>query len=127
MAISRRVALAACAAALVVMGSAGAALSATRSDNDSNSDGRTYGTVPIRPGVTEGDLPDLVAVVGDHGVDGYVLSKELAADPNANPATPAEAIANQAKGKDRVLRVFTADGRTQVDTFTVWGPNHNAP
>jgi hypothetical protein len=120
--------LATCAAVLVGSGGAGAALSAPPGGYNANDRGQTYGKAPLdRHDFSESDFPDLVAVVGDHGVEGYVRSHELADDPNANPATPEEALAIQAKAEDRILPVFAADGRTQVDTFTVWGPNHEVP
>lgn len=126
--LSKRVLLAACAAVLAVSGGAAAALSAPWIGHNTNDEGTTYRRAPLdRQGRAESDVPDLVAVVGDHGVEGYVRSDELADDPNANPATPEEALAIQAKAEDRVLPVFGADGRTQVDTFTVWGPNHDLP
>jgi hypothetical protein len=125
--LSKRVLLAACAAVLVVSGGAAAAPSAPSVGHNTNHD-VTYGKASLdRQGLAESDFSDLVAVVGDHGVEGYVRSRELFRDPNDDPATPEAALAMQAKAEDRVLPVFAADGRAQVDTFTVWGPNHDVP
>lgn len=123
--LSGRALMATCACVLIASGGAAVALSVPNVGDDTNENGQTFGKAPVTgPGLSGSDVPDLVAVVGDHGVEGYVRAEELAADPNANPATPEEALAIQATAEDRVLPVLAADGRTQLDTLTVWGPNH---
>lgn len=90
---------------------------------DTTPDGRTYGKTPAGTGMGIGveRQPDLVAVDGDHGVNGYV-SKELLNAPFLHmPKSPAEALKEQAEKarNPTVLPVFAADGTTQVDTFTM--------
>lgn len=63
-----------------------------------NADGLTFGS-----GAVTDDLPDLIAVVGDHGVTGYVYTVEYLAAPPSFPA---------------VMNVYKSDGKTVIDTFT---------
>jgi len=78
-------------------------------------DGRTYGAAPwtgssrgpASPGpATPPEDPDLIAVRGDHGIVGFVDSREL----NRLPRDPCE--------EPKVWPVFAEDGVTRVDTFT---------
>lgn len=95
-------------------------------------DGRTYGTTPVPQqgqsgqSVDEGPLPDLVAVIGDHGKEGYVVSADLEAEPEVG--NPEEALAYMAELKKRGpirLPVYSDDGVTVVDTFTIGTPAHS--
>ncbi|GAB3774539.1 hypothetical protein FB382_003774 [Nocardioides ginsengisegetis] len=76
-----------------------------------NQYGQTYGSDFGRS-----NEPDLVLVTGDHGVSGYVLSRDL------YPATPnsrAEARRQSAQvASTRTIPVFDQDGTDQLDTFT---------
>ncbi len=118
----------ACATALLVSAATGAAISAPHYNYPKNAHGQSFGKAPIDEAANESApiFPDLVAVVGDDGKEGYVRSADLEGDGH-EPATPEDAIAMQAKAHDRVLPVYESDGTTQIDTFTVWGPNHEAP
>jgi hypothetical protein len=85
-------------------------------------DGRTYGTLP-----TEGDhlavadLPDLIAVKGNNGRNGYITRDAFMGGPP--PSSPEEALRQQRKGGDVVVPVYAEDGVTVIDTFTIQGPN----
>lgn len=83
-----------------------------------NDSGQTYGS-NIGSTSPETD-PDLILVIGDHGVEGYVYSSEL---NTPAPASPAEAVAGQTPPGEveAVLDVYAADGTTKVDTFTILG------
>ena len=84
-------------------------------------DGRSLGRLPA-----EGDqlavdkIPDLVAVVGDHGVEGYADARYILGKGEPAPRSPAEALAMQ---RDRppttTVLVYAEDGVTIVDTFTI--------
>lgn len=63
-----------------------------------NADGLTFGS-----GAVTDDLPDLIAVVGDHGVMGYVYTAEYLAAPADFPAG---------------MNVYKSDGKTVIDTYT---------
>jgi hypothetical protein len=77
-------------------------------------DGRSYGWMP-GPAATS-DAPDLVAVVGDDGVSGYLDYNQLVASPIV---TPEQALGLQkAATHGRELPVFAKDGKTVVDQFT---------
>ena len=92
-------------------------------------DGRTYG--PLLPeGKTAGEVvPDLVSVVGDHGIEGYADSAVVLGDDKNGPASPAEALAQQASKASSpvVTPVFAKDGVTQIDTFTLSLPTFESP
>jgi hypothetical protein len=86
-------------------------------------DGRTYGKTPDGAGMGLGleRQPDLVAVYGDHGVEGYVSKESLNAPFLETPSSPEGALRAQAERRKNpiVLPVFAEDGTTQVDTFTL--------
>lgn len=79
-------------------------------DYPTNPSGLTYGAAG-----GERPEPDLIAVVGDCGHPGYVFGEELE-DPE-----PWSAEAGLDPDVSRTLPVFTSDGVTQVDTFTLGG------
>lgn len=87
-------------------------------DYEVNENGQTYGTDIDSPYVE--DLPDLMAVIGDHGKQGYVYRDEFFGD---KPSSPEEAVEIQ-KSIDngtyipRSLNVYEADGKTVIDTLT---------
>lgn len=73
-------------------------------------DGRTYGAVPPFGSdnmIEEKDFPDLVAVQGDHGIQGFAERKAMSKEPAA--------------GQSVVVPVYAEDGVTKVDTYTI-GP-----
>ena len=87
-------------------------------DYEVNENGQTYGTDIDSPYVE--DLPDLMAVIGDHGKQGYVYRDELLGDP---PSSPEEAVEIQKSIENgtyipKVLNVYESDGETIIDTIT---------
>lgn len=87
-----------------------------------NSVGQTYGTLPVDVTTLPLDeIPDLVKVVGDQGVEGYAYAGALLGVGDVAPATPQEALRLQNVTFATQIPVFAADGVTIVDTFTVAG------
>lgn len=83
--------------------------------------GQTYGTLPSDgTQLPLAGLPDLVKVVGDHGIEGYAASSDVLGVGDAAPATPELALAQQKLNVTRAVPVYAADG-TVVDTFTIAG------
>lgn len=76
-----------------------------------NENGQTYGG-GMDADYPE-DMPDLIAVVGDNGVHGYIYAAETYGDA---PRTPAEAL--RVSGEKKIYNVYLSDGVTVVDTFT---------
>ncbi len=88
-----------------------------RSNFPQNSAGQTYGSAADAQALADG--PDLVAVVGDSGVLGFVYNEEL---NGSHFTTLAEALtweADRDAGKLVTLKVYDLDGQTVVDTFTL--------
>ena len=88
-----------------------------------NENGQTYGTDIDSPYVE--DLPDLMAVIGDHGKQGYVYRDEFLGDP---PSSPEEAVEIQKSIENgtyipKVYNVYESDGVTIIDTFTETVPD----
>jgi hypothetical protein len=80
-----------------------------------NGSGQTFGS--LLHASSAADTPDLVLVVGDRGVEGYVYGAELNDPP---PGSPEEALRDNG-ATSVVLTVYLSDGVTPVDTFTVGG------
>lgn len=84
-------------------------------------DGRSFGGFPDSEDAAFEDLPELVAVVGDHGIKGYADKRPLFGE-GAEPPSPDSkewddyVIEN---AKPIVVPVFASDGVTKVDTFTI--------
>lgn len=87
-----------------------------------NSSGQTYGTA--KDAVYIEDYPQLLAAIGDHGISGYIYLADMLGE---DPASPQEAIRQQEARQQairdgtyhpRVIPVYDADGKTQVDTMT---------
>ena len=92
-------------------------------DYEVNENGQTYGTDIDSPYIE--DLPDLMAVIGDHGKQGYVYRDELIGAP---PSSPEEAVEQQKALENetytpKVYNVYEADGVTIIDTFTETVPD----
>lgn len=84
--------------------------------------GQTYGTLPAdSSGLDLADAPDLVRVVGDHGVEGYASSADVLGKDEAAPESPATALAEQETSRSMQTPVYAVDGVTVVDTFTIGG------
>lgn len=88
-----------------------------------NAKGDTYGKLPFDGQVTE--TPDLVAVVGVNGVEGYVAASEFGLD--TAPSSPEKALQEQAKSVDREVPVYAEDGTTVIDTFVIEGASEPLP
>jgi len=77
-------------------------------DTGVTADGRTYGAVPPFGSdnmIEEKDFPDLVAVQGDHGIQGFAERKAMNKEPEA--------------GQSIVVPVYAKDGVTKIDTYTI--------
>lgn len=83
-----------------------------------NENGQTYGTAG---GITDLSLlPDLIAVVGDNGHEGYIYREDFMGE---DPESPEEAVAIQESLENgtyvpKVFNVYESDGVTVIDTFT---------
>lgn len=82
-------------------------------------DGRTYGTADATDGnlLPVRDLPDLVAVVGNHGRHGYADS-DILTGPGPAPSNPHEALEEQEDSRGQDVPVYGIDGQ-MIDTFTL--------
>lgn len=82
-----------------------------------NANGQSYGIGAHAEYVS--DLPDLVAAVGDNGVEGYVYASEFLKSP-ANPTGALEYKKKIESGEyvPAVINVYESDGKTVVDTLT---------
>lgn len=83
--------------------------------------GESYGVA----GSSVADSHDFVAVLADNGEFGYVRADQYYGGPE--PATPAEAIAEQRAATNRQLPVFATDGKTVIGTFTIASSNQSFP
>jgi len=88
-----------------------------RSSFPENSAGQTYGSDADAKTLADG--PDLVAVVGDSGVLGFVYNKELNRSHFATFEEAQDWEADRSAGKLVTLQVYDLDGKTVVDTFTL--------
>jgi len=87
------------------------------SDFPTNSQGLTYGS--DAEATSEASAPDLIAVVGDHRVLGFVYADDLY---GPKIQSPEEALAYEeqlAASGPRSLRVYDVEGKLVVDTFTL--------
>ncbi|MCL2076940.1 MAG: hypothetical protein FWH08_00855 [Oscillospiraceae bacterium] len=81
--------------------------------------GQTYGSAMYA--ITVDDEPDLILVVGDSGIEGYVYKTDLDEDM---PDSPEEAIQKQEELVkegvfSRTIPVYNKNGITKIDTFTI--------
>lgn len=89
-----------------------------------NKNGQTYGTPTVK-GNPEAyiyleDYPDLIGVIGDHGISGYLYLEDFIGE---EPKTLEEAAAISEAQRNgtyipRSYPVYAADGETVIDTFT---------
>lgn len=85
-----------------------------------NKNGQTYGTAGDK--MYDDDLPDLISVIGDHGVHGYVTKEDYLDDDGITcPEEAAAYMEAKANGEIpvKVWTVYASDGVTVVDTFTL--------
>lgn len=82
-----------------------------------NDDGLTYGSAAFANSIeTE---PDLVSVVGENGVRGYVYSTDL---NEPMPRNPEEAAEIMRRGQEpRTIIVYKEDGKTAIGEFITGG------
>lgn len=59
-------------------------------------------------------IPELIAAVGDNGIEGYVRNNDL---QGPQPSSPEEAV--ELSGQERVIPLYAADGVTVVDHYTI--------
>ena len=78
-----------------------------------NARGQTYGSDSAADSAKS--APDLIAVIGDNNVAGFVLREDLY---GATPTTPEEAL-KSADSAPKVLTVYDREGRRAIDTFTL--------
>ncbi len=93
-----------------------------KSEYEVNENGETFGTGA--DAMYPEDEPDLIAAVGDNGIEGYVRKTELDDDEMDKAQTPEEVARIQeerdAKGNpNRIINVYESDGVTVIDTFTI--------
>ncbi|EWM52556.1 hypothetical protein [Ruminococcus flavefaciens] len=83
-----------------------------------NENGQTYGK--DSDAAYPEDMPELIAVIGDNGNEGYVYKSELFDDGIRNPeeALEYEKAKREGRYEPKVLKVYEADGKTVIDTFT---------
>ena len=89
-----------------------------------NGNGQTYGSAVV-PGDPEKyvyleDYPDLISVIGDHGIQGYLYLEDFIGDDIKTPeeaAAQSEAIRNGTY-VPKSRPVYASDGKTVIDTFT---------
>lgn len=103
----------------VLFDKAGNAVPHSESAFSVNNNGQTYGTAGDK--MYDEDLPDLISVIGDHGVHGYVTKDDFLDDDGIT--SPEEAVAfMEAKANGdipvKVWTVYASDGETVIDTFT---------
>lgn len=85
-----------------------------------NNTGQTYGT-HIDNGIGEWEEPDLIAVVGEDNIEGYVKKSDLYNDLEM-PSTPEEAIEYTKKKEEqgaRFIPVYTEDGKTVIGEYMI--------
>jgi hypothetical protein len=87
-------------------------------------DGRTYGTLPTEGPVIRAEMPGLIRVVGENGVEGYASADELFGEDDIY-LQPEEIERQQASApKVETVNVYAEDGVTVVDTFDVGAGEH---
>lgn len=85
-----------------------------------NEYGETYGSIAGVPYFS--DYPDLIAVVGNDGLEGYARKDEWVVPER--PSCPEEAIRMQEEREknpkpDIIINVYEIDGRTVIDTLNM--------
>lgn len=84
-----------------------------------NSNGESYGSGAAAVYVE--DMPDLIRVLGDNGIEGYVYASEMIGEP---PSSPEEAIKLQEErisknDIEKIINVYDCEGETVIDTYTI--------
>lgn len=84
-----------------------------------NEYGQTFGsTMDV---IYVSDYPDLIAVLGDNGIEGYAYQADLDGEKPSCPEEAAKMMEEAEKNgfPKRVINVYDSDGRTVIDTFTI--------
>lgn len=89
-----------------------------------NGSGQSYGTLPTETVAGPDEFPDLVAVSGENGVEGYVRKTDLIGD-RPEPRSPEEALAQNRSS--RYIPVYEANGVTIIGRFFVGGADRRQP
>jgi hypothetical protein len=85
---------------------------------EQNPSGESYGSLPTDRAAPVEEFPDLVAVTGEGGVEGYAYVTDLfGAQPE--PSSPKEALSQNPA--TRYVPVYGADGETVLGRFLVSG------
>ena len=78
-----------------------------------NKSGQTYGSAADAE--TPEQVPELIGVIGDHQVAGFVLRDDYFPPPPQDPNDAAEL----ASAAPRVLNVYDLEGKEKIDTFSM--------
>lgn len=83
-----------------------------------NKNDQTYGTAP--DSVYPEDYPDLISVIGDNGIQGYIYKEDFFGDIAMSPEEAEKIAEAQHNGtyEPRTVNVYASDGKTVIDTFT---------
>ena len=84
-----------------------------------NNKGESYGSGAVAVYVE--DMPDLIRVLGDNDIEGYVYASEMIGEP---PSSPEEAIRIQEErilnnDTEKIINVYDCEGETVIDTYTI--------
>ncbi len=87
-------------------------------DYEINESGQTYGSTP--DSVYLEDYPDLIAVIGDNGRQGYIYKEDFIGNPPDSPEEAEKIAEAQHNGTyvPKTVNVYDSDGKTVIDTFT---------
>ena len=88
-------------------------------DYSINENGQTYGKTPM-DAVFISDYPDLIAVIGDNGNEGYIFKEDYIGEFADSPAEANRITEAQRNGSytPRTIYVYESDRKTVIDTFT---------
>jgi len=85
---------------------------------EQNSSGRSYGTLPTAGVPDPREFPDLIAVTGEDGVEGYAYATDLFGN-QPEPLTPEQALSQNSLS--HYVPVYASDGETILGRFRVSG------
>ena len=95
------------------------------SDFPTNSRGLTYGSIAESGSLNT--MPDLVAVMGQSGIEGFVYKEDLV---EPRPKSPADAVRGQGHRDlrgSRLVAVYDVEGVNQIDVFTAFVSGQGNP
>lgn len=79
-----------------------------------NADGLTYGSAFLAQDIE--DIPDLIAVIAENGVKGYINKDDFLGEL---PKSPEEAVKLSEESITRVVPVFEPDGISKIGEFVI--------